>query len=158
MNFILKYYKNTDFLGFCLFVCFVFESQKRCLPQFSVFSVLYSLSLIFLCFLYRGKFATLNFNAVSCFNLWILNLYCKRLIYLIITLPIWKTLISVTGCMVLKWNNPIRGLKNISMHPLVGSLMQKNLHNSALLIFNKIPKYGLNKVLNEYEKCMSECM
>ena len=38
---------------------FCFESQKCCFPQFSLFSVLYSISVFFLCFLYPGKRATL---------------------------------------------------------------------------------------------------
>ena len=52
MNFTLKYSENNDFLGY------VFESQKRCFPQFSMFSVLYLISVIFSVF-FRGKLATL---------------------------------------------------------------------------------------------------
>ena len=39
----------------------VFESQKKVFLWFSVFSVLYSISVIFLCFPYRGKLATLHY-------------------------------------------------------------------------------------------------
>ena len=51
----------------------VFELQKCCFLQFSMFSVLYSISWIFLCFPYRGKFATLinsNSNPVSYWVTW----------------------------------------------------------------------------------------
>ena len=34
-------------------------SQKCCFPRFSAFSILYSITVIFLCFLYLGKFTTL---------------------------------------------------------------------------------------------------
>ena len=51
-DFTLKYSKNNDFSY--IFGC---ESQKRCFPRFSVFSVLCSISVIFLCFPYRGKLA-----------------------------------------------------------------------------------------------------
>ena len=53
MDFNSKYPKNNDFLGY-----FWFESQKHCFLRSSVFSIVYSIFLIFLCFLYQGKFAT----------------------------------------------------------------------------------------------------
>ena len=56
INFSLKYSKIVIFLDI-----FCFESQKRCFQRFSVYSVLYSISVIFPCFLYCGKLATLYY-------------------------------------------------------------------------------------------------
>ena len=57
-NFTLNYSKNNDFL--LVFLSFVLSGKKRRFPRFSVFSVLYSISVIFLSFPYRGKLATLG--------------------------------------------------------------------------------------------------
>ena len=57
MNLGLEYLKNNDVLAYF----FIFEMQKRCFPRFFVFSVLYSISVIFPCFPYRGKLATLYY-------------------------------------------------------------------------------------------------
>ena len=55
MSFTLKYSKNNDFHEYS----FAFESQKRCFPRFFLFSILYSISVIFLCFQYRANLDTL---------------------------------------------------------------------------------------------------
>ena len=65
MNFTSKYSKNSDFLGFLFFFL-----QKCCFPQFSVFSILYSIFVIFLGFRHRGKFATLMLTLT-----WMLSSY-----------------------------------------------------------------------------------
>ena len=55
----LKYSKNNDFhdfLGYLFLFLFLFHKND----VFCGFSILYSISVIFLCFLYRGKFATLQ--------------------------------------------------------------------------------------------------
>ena len=43
--------------------------KKRCFPRFSMFSVLYSISVIFLCFPYRGKLTTRRRVSKPCENL-----------------------------------------------------------------------------------------
>ena len=69
LNFTLKYLEEKWFS----WIFFVFEMQKGCFPWLSVFFVLCSISVIFLCFAYRGKLATLTYRyqlkKIVCWNL-----------------------------------------------------------------------------------------
>ena len=60
MNFTFEYSENSDFHEYFFFFFFAFESQECYFPRFSMFSVLYSISLIFPWFLIMEKIATLN--------------------------------------------------------------------------------------------------
>ena len=64
---------------------FVFEWQKCCFPWFSVFSVLYSISVIFQCFPYCGKIPDRKINFCSKF---VIKLFSATL--LMLTLEVWS--------------------------------------------------------------------
>ena len=72
MNFTIKYSKTMIFLD--IFFCL----QEHCFQRFSVFSILYLISLIFLC-LYRGKFATLIPAGQGFWHFSIITRFCPNL-------------------------------------------------------------------------------